>query len=239
MRYHGLLLAAGKGTRLSAGENGTPKALVKVGEDTLLEHNLNRLIEVGLEHIVVVIGHLADMVVDYLAEHPHRDRIEFVRQEEALGTGHAVAISRAALHSEPFVLCYCDNFTPYRLASLLKVHEAQQNTVTFALYRCDEPRNHGIAQVDEGRIVDMVERPAEPVGNLAFAGMGVFESDIYDAVDNVPCSPSGERYLTDAVMDLIRAGRPVGYDVLDCPRVNVNSPAELERAWDVLLTERS
>jgi len=61
------------------------------------------------------------------------------------------------------------------------------------------------------------------------------ESDIYDAVENVRRSESGEYYLTDAVMDLVRAGKPVGFDVLSCMRVNINSPAELERAWNYVL----
>ncbi|KPL01469.1 MAG: hypothetical protein AMK75_04790 [Planctomycetes bacterium SM23_65] len=235
MRYHGLLLAAGKGTRLASKAEGIPKAVVKVGEETLVEQNLGRLAELGLEHIVVVVGYMAEVVIDHLADNPHREKVEFVRQEEALGTGHAVAISRGALHDEPFVLCYCDNFTPYRLPPLLEVHEDQHNTVTFALFRAEDPSRHGIMQVEGDRIVNIVERPTEPVGNLAFAGMGVFESDIYDAVENVRRSESGEYYLTDAVMDLVRAGKPVGFDVLSCMRVNINSPAELERAWNYVL----
>jgi glucose-1-phosphate thymidylyltransferase len=231
LRYHGLLLAAGKGKRLAAAAEGVPKALVRVGGETLLEHNLNKLCDVGCEHVVVVVGHMARMVIDGLAGHRCRDRLEFVTQEEALGTGHAVAISRRALRSEPFVLCYCDNYTPYRLHPLVKVHEEQHDTVTFALFRAEDPTRHGIMEVESGRIVNIVERPAEPVGNLAFAGMGVFESDIYDAVEKVRRSSGGEYYLTDAVMDLVRAGRPVGFDILSCLRVNVNSPAELERAW--------
>ena len=235
MRYHGLLLAAGRGTRLGEHADGVPKALVRVGEETLVGHNLTRLLNLGLEHVVIVVGYLAEMVVDALADHPQRDRITFVRQDEALGTGHAVGISREALGGEPFVLCYCDNYTPYRLDPLLAAHETQHNAVTFAVYACEDPRNHGIMQVEGDRVIDIVERPTDPIGNLAFAGMGVFESDVYDAVASVHRSDAGEYYLTDAVMDLIRAGRPVGYDVLRCVRVNVNSPAQLERAWNFVL----
>ena len=235
MRYHGLLLAAGKGTRLHADSEGVPKALVRVGGETLVEQNLDRLVDVGCEHVVVVVGHFADAVIDHLTRSPHRERLEFVRQEEALGTGHAVAISRQALKSEPFVLCYCDNYTPYRLGPLLAVHAERENTVTLALFHAEDPTRHGIAQVEGSRIVSLVERPTEPVGDLAYAGMGVFESDIYDAVARVPRSPSGEYYLTDAVRDLVDAGRTVGFDVLSCVRVNVNSPAELERAWNCAL----
>jgi len=238
VRYRGLLLAAGRGTRLGEHANGVPKALVKVGDETLVEHNLRRLVALGLDHIVIVVGHLAERVVEALSHHPHRDRITFVHQDEALGTGHAVAISRDALADDPFVLCYCDNFTPYRLDPLVAVHESQHNVATLAVFHAEDPRNHGILQVEDTRVVDIIERPAHPVGDLAFAGMGVFEPDVYDAVAAVHRSASGEYYLTDAVMDLVKAGRPVGYDVLTCMRVNINSPAQLERAWDFILTRR-
>jgi len=231
MRYHGLLLAAGKGKRLSSNAEGVCKALVKVGCETLVQHNLNRLVDVGLEHIIVVVGYQADAVIDHLTAGPHGQRLEFVRQEEALGTGHAVAISRQALKSEPFVLCYCDNYTPYRVGPLLTVHEEQKNTVTLALFHAKDPTRHGIIQVEGRRIVSVVERPTAPVGNLAFAGMGVFESDIFDTVEKVRRSDSGEYYLTDAVMNLVSAGHAVGFDVLSCFRVNVNSAADLESAW--------
>ncbi len=238
MRYRGLLLAAGKGTRLAAKSAGSPKALVTVGAETLVEHNLRRLVEAGLERVVIVVGFMGDSVKAHLAASPWRDRIEFVEQAEMLGTGHAVLISREALGSGPFVLCYCDNYTPYRLEPLVRAHESQGNAVTMACFRAEDPSRHGILQVEGDRIVNLVERPKEPVGNLAFAGMGVFESDIYAAVEKVRRAESGEYYLTDAVMDLIRKGKRAGVDVLDCFRVNINSPAELEKAWEHALSQR-
>ena len=238
MRYHGLLLAAGRGTRLSAKSEGVPKALVTVAGETLVEHNLRRLVDVGVEHVVVVVGFMADSVKAHLAKSAHAGRIDYVEQTETLGTGHAVAISREALRSEPFVMCYCDNYTPYRLDPLVRAHESQTNVVTLAVFRAEDPSRHGIMQVEGDRIVNIVERPKDPVGNLAFAGMGVFESDVYEPVERVRRSDSGEYYLTDAVMDMVRSGKRVGFDTLDCPRVNVNSPAELEQAWNYALLHK-
>ena len=133
--------------------------------------------------------------------------------------------------SGPFLLAYCDNYTPYRLDPLIAAHESQGNVVTLACFRAEDPSRHGILQLSGSRVVNIVERPKEPAGNLAFAGMGAFEPDIYAAVDKVRRADSGEYYLTDAIMDLVREGKPVGVDVLDCFRVNINSPSELEKAW--------
>ena len=232
MRYRGLLLAAGRGTRLAEKSDGAPKALVKVGSETLVDHNLRRLIEAGVERVVVVVGFMAERVKEHLARSPWAGRIDFVEQTETLGTGHAVAISRAALGGGPFLLCYCDNYTPYRLEPLVRSHESGGRVVTLACFKAEDPTRHGILQVEGGRVVNIVERPKTFIGDLAFAGMGAFEPEIFDAVDAVKRSAGGEYFLTDAIMDLVRAGvRPVGVDVLDCFRVNINSPIELEKAW--------
>jgi glucose-1-phosphate thymidylyltransferase len=230
MDDHGLLLAAGRGTRLSRGGNDVPKALVRVGDETLVEHNLRRLVEAGIEHVAVVVGHLAGMVVEHLDAGPYARCVEYVTQAEPLGTGHAVSISREALRGEPFVMCYCDNYTPYRLDALLAAHRRTASVATLAVFHAENPSSHGILQVEGERVVKVVERPREPVGDLAFAGMAVFEREIYDAAASVRRSDKGEYYLTDAVDDLVRAGRPVGYDVLDCLRININSPEQLDRA---------
>ena len=68
-----VVLAAGKGTRL-VNYRHLPKALVPVGDETLVDHNLRRLAELDLERIVVVVGHMAEKVKAHLAESPWRDR---------------------------------------------------------------------------------------------------------------------------------------------------------------------
>ena len=233
MALSGLLLAAGQGKRIQ-GYSNHPKALVPVHGRALIEYNLDMMLSVGIERIVTVIGHRGEEVVDYLAETPYAAHLEYVQQEERLGTAHAVRIAEEALGSEPFVLCYCDNFTGYDLDRLIRKHRQSDKVVTLALFHAANPTRHGIMEVMNGTVVSLEERPERPRSDLAFAGMACFEPDIYEAVRRVKISPKGEYYLTDAVMDLISQGKLVGYAELDCYRININTPADIKAAEESL-----
>lgn len=227
MSLQGLLLAAGKGKRIQ-GYTDRPKALVPVRGRALIEYNLELMLGAGVDRIVTVIGHRGDEVVEHLSHTPFAPHLVYVQQTEQLGTAHAVAIAQEALGSAPFLLCYCDNFTGYDLGKLVAKHRTGGKTVTLALFHAANPSRHGIMELVNGQVVNIEERPAHPKSDLAFAGMGCFEPDIYPAVRQVKVSAKGEYYLTDAVMDLIRQGRPVGYAELDSFRVNINTPEDVE-----------
>ena len=229
MPLTGLLLAAGQGKRIR-GYSHHPKALVPVSGRPLIEYNLDMMLSAGLDRIITVIGHRGEEVVDHLAGTPYAAHLEYVHQEQQLGTAHAVLIAREALRSQPFLLCYCDNFTGYDLSKLITKHEIGRKTITLGLFHALDPTRHGIMEVINGTVVSLEERPKHPKSDLAFAGMGCFESDIYEAAQKVHKSPKGEYYLTDAVMDLIRQGKPVGYAELDSYRVNINTPDDVKAA---------
>lgn len=229
MALTGLLLAAGQGKRIQ-GYSNHPKALVPVNGKPLIEYNLDMMLAAGIERIVIVTGHRGEEVVRYLAGTRYAPHLGYVHQQEQLGTGHAVKIAREVLEGKPFVLCYCDNFTGYDLGKLIGAHARGREAVTLALFHAADPTRHGIMEISDGRVVNLVERPEHPKSDLAFAGMGCFESDIYDAVNRVKVSSKGEYYLTDAVMDLIRQGKAVGYAELDSYRVNINTPEDVVAA---------
>lgn len=229
MALTGLLLAAGQGKRIR-GYSDHPKALVPVNGRPLIEYNLDMMLAAGISRIVTVIGHRGEEVIRHLSGTRYGPHLEYVSQEEQLGTAHAVRIAEPALGSGPFVLCYCDNFTGYDLSKLTARHLKERRVVTLALYHAPDPTHHGIMEVVNGNVVSLEERPVHPKSDLAFAGMGCFESDVYEAVRKVKMSPKGEYYLTDAVMDLIRQGKAVGYAELDCFRVNINTPEDVAAA---------
>jgi len=225
----GLLLAAGQGKRIR-GYSHHPKALVPVNGRPLIEYNLDMMLAAGIERIVTVIGHRGEELVEHLSGTPYASHLVYVTQDEQLGTAHAVRLAQRALRSEPFVLCYCDNFTGYDLSKLIQKHLLGKKSVTLGLFHAANPSRHGIMEIVNGTVVSLQERPEHPKSDLAFAGMGCFEPEIYEACHAVAMSPKGEFYLTDAVMDLIRAGKLVGYAELDSYRVNINTPEDVKAA---------
>ena len=228
-RYKGLILAAGEGARIVV-DIPLPKALLEINGETLLMHNIKKLLAVNIAEVVVAVGCRAQEVIRYLLEQDLSINLCFVHQKERLGTAHVVKIAKEMLENHPFVLIYVDNFTEYRLDHLIKEHEEMGNIATLALFRAPEPKKHGIAQIEHRRLLKIVEKPENPTSNLAFAGMAVFEKEIFPAIRKVKLSSKGEYYLTDAINILTREGQRVGYTILSGWRVNVNTLEELKKA---------
>jgi len=228
-KYKGLILAAGEGIRIVK-EIPLPKALLEINGETLLMHNIKKLLAVNIGEIVVAVGCRAQEIITFLLEQDLGLTLRFVHQKERLGTAHALKIAKEILGSHAFILIYGDNFTNYGLEHLIKEHEEMGNIATLALFRAQEPKKHGIAQIEHRRLVKIVEKPENPTSNLAFAGMAVFEKEIFPATQKVKLSPEGEYYLTDAINILTREGQRVGYTILSGWRVNVNTLEELRKA---------
>ena len=190
-KYKGLILAAGEGTRI-VNDIPLPKALLEINGETLLMHNMRKLLAVNIREVVVAVGCRAQEVTRFLLEQELGINLRFVHQRERLGTAHAVKISKEILGDNPFVLIYVDNFTNYGLDHLIKEHEEIGNIATLALFRAPEPKKHGIAQIEDRRLLKIVEKPENPMSNLAFAGMAVFEKEIFPATRKVKLSPQGE-----------------------------------------------
>jgi len=228
-KYKGFILAAGEGTRIVV-DIPLPKALLEINGETLLMHNMKKLLAVNIAEVVVAVGCKAQEVIRYLLEKDLSINLRFVHQKERLGTAHAVKIAKDILEIHPFILLYVDNFTDCGLDNLIKEHEEMGNTATLALFRAQEPKKHGIAEIEERRVLKIVEKPENPTSNLAFAGMAVFEKEIFPALQKVKLSPKGEYYLTDAINILAREGQRVGYTVLSGWRVNVNTLEQLKQA---------
>jgi len=233
-RYKGLILAAGEGTRI-VNDIPLPKALIEINGETLLMHNMKRLLAADIREVVVAVGCRAEQVISFLLGQDLGINLRFVHQRERLGTAHAVKISKEILGDDPFVLIYVDNFTNYGLDHLIKEHEEIGNIATLALFRAPEPRKHGIAEIEDRRLLKIVEKPENPTSNLAFAGMAIFEKEIFSATQKVNLSPKGEYYLTDAINILAEEGHRVGFTILSRWRINVNTLDEFERARDITL----
>lgn len=100
-----VLLAAGLGSRL--GLNITNKCFVKVCDKYLLDYNLEQFLDINLSEIIIVVGHNAEYVIDYLGSSYHRIPVTYVKQEQLLGVAHAIKIASPYIH-DTFIMCLSD-----------------------------------------------------------------------------------------------------------------------------------
>jgi UDP-N-acetylglucosamine diphosphorylase/glucosamine-1-phosphate N-acetyltransferase len=198
-----IILAAGKGTRM---KTGRAKVLCLLAGVPLIHYVLNSAQSMVPERIIVVIGFQAEEVKASLRSFP----VEFVYQEEQLGTGHAVLQTYPALKDfQGDILVLSGDvplLTPNSLNQLLHNHRSHQATISFLTTELDNPSGYGRVIRDEGwKIVKVVEEkdatPQEKEIKEINSGIYCFQKNfLYEALaltnrDN----QQGEYYLTDLI----------------------------------------
>lgn len=217
----GVVLAGGRGRRMGALTTTRPKPLLDVAGRPILEHTLRR--GRGLvDEWVVVTGYLGEEIRGYLGNEYAGTPIRYAAQASPLGTAHALERGLEAVPDAAASLLVMngDAVVPRAVQRRLLDNGAP----AVAVRREDDPEN-GIAVIEGGRLVDAVEEPADPPSNYVLSGVYLFERDVADYLD-VPESPTGEYWLTDALRAYC-ADRRVDAVRVDYPLFAANTPAEL------------
>ena len=210
----GVILAAGKGTRMRELTRNRPKPMVEVAKRSILERIFEALKRAGIRDLIVVTGYFANLIEDHFKDgSAFGFRIQYVRQEVIDGTGSATRLVEPFVSDGPFFLTYGDIIThPDNYIRFLKAYEEHPCDAQLAVYPVDDPWRGAAVYVDqEGRVRDIVEKPPKgaSTSNLNNAGLYVFRPLIFRYLKQIKKSPRGEYELTDAIRLMIQAGHEV------------------------------
>jgi len=206
----GLILSGGKGTRLRPLTYTRAKQLVPVANKPVLFYGVEAIVAAGIHRIGVVVGETKDEIQAALGD-GSRFGAEFtyIEQGEPLGLAHAVLISELFLRGEPFVMYLGDNLIADGIASLVEEYRQIGCNSQILLARVPNPEQFGVAELSDGTVVRLTEKPKHPRSNLALVGVYMFDDTIWEAVKTIRPSPRNELEITDAIQWLIDHGRSV------------------------------
>ena len=236
---YGVVPAAGEGTRLRPLTEDKPKGMVEVAGEPLLAHVFETLRESGVDELIVVVGYRKARIIEHFGDTYRGLPITYVHQREPHGLGHAV-LQAAPYVDGPFVVCNGDNVFEGDLAWALKQYEqadADAAVVVESVAR-ETATDTGVVTVDadDNRVIDIIEKPADPPSTLATTGCYIATPELFDALGLLRPSARGEYELTDGIGVLIRAGADVLALRSKHRRVNVNEPSDIDRAEAILET---
>lgn len=179
------LLAAGFGTRLRPLTETTPKCLIPIKGKPLMVWWLELFELHGVTEVLVNTHYLAEMVRDFIAKWNAVGKLPHVTEfyeKTLLGSGGTVAANRDFVgNDDNFMICYADNLTDVDLTAFQKFHQTHDGILSMALFRTNRPKECGIASIDgNNRIIEFVEKPAQPKSNLANAGLYIARREIFD-----------------------------------------------------------
>jgi dTDP-glucose pyrophosphorylase len=229
----GVILAAGKGSRMVRLPTDLPKCVLPVLNRPILAHQLDLLEALGVRQVFVVVGHRGFEVVREIERLPsHGLRIEYVEQHETLGIAHCVGTLESRL-DRPFLLLLGDIFLRrprlQEMVDSFRTHQA--DAVLCAVPEAaDEAlsRNFCIVPGEDGRVVRVVEKPRHPPTRQKGVGVYLFTPIIFDAVRRTPRTAMRDEYeITDSIQILVNDGYHVRTSCCVEGDINVTMPGDL------------
>ncbi len=238
-----VIIAAGKGKRLSPITSTTPKPMIPIGGKPLLEHSILSLREVGITEILIIVGYREDIIKDYFGDgfNKFNVKIDYVSQTEHLGTAHAVGFAKDFVGEDNFLLMYGDLLTdPKVFEEIINSYKKDQTEGLISLFEVSHPQEFGIISLDSaGYVESITEKPSLDLelGNLANAGIFIFNPLIFKAVEKTEPSIRKELEFTDSMRILINDlnGKIKGYVIKDLFWSDIGLPWHLLDANKFLL----
>lgn len=200
-----IIPVAGRGKRLRPHTHTQPKVLMNVAGKPILAYILDELRVLGVEEIVLVVGHLAEKIEEYVRER-YPFRAHFVRQEEPMGNGHAVYLARQYL-TAPTLIVFGDTIFQADLRAAAGLpHSA------IGVHRVRDPRAFGVVELDgDGIVQHLREKPDVPPSDLAAVGVYLIQrpAPFRRALERLVQEQrmvNGEYWLADALQMTIDGG---------------------------------
>ncbi|HNR31334.1 MAG TPA: sugar phosphate nucleotidyltransferase [Candidatus Hydrogenedentes bacterium] len=213
--YQGVILAAGHGSRMGPFGESVPKPIAPICNKPLLAYQLEHLRNLGIEDIIVVIGHLGHVITRVLGDgREYGVRLRYVEQEQRLGLAHAVGQLERHV-DRPFVLFLGDIFfdvsEPARMIEEFERHEA---AAVLAVKEEDDieaiKKNFCVHLRPDGTVRRVIEKPRHVTNKLKGCGLYLFDMRIFDAIRRTPRTALRDEYeITNSIQILIDYEYPV------------------------------
>lgn len=203
----GLILSGGKGTRLRPLTYTRSKQLVPVANKPVLYYGIEAIVAAGIREVGVVVGETRAEIEEALQDGSRFGaRVTYIEQDAPRGLAHAVLISEPFLRGEPFVMYLGDNLIADGITALVEDYRRRGGGSQILLARVGNPEQFGVAELQDGRVVRLTEKPQHPKSDLALVGVYMFDDTIFEAVKAIRPSARQELEITDAIQWLIDHG---------------------------------
>lgn len=228
----GILLHAGHGTRLRPLTHTGPKQLLPIANKPMSQYCIESMKETGITEIAVIIGGTgANKVKDYYGTgEKFGVKITYVEQDYPRGIAHAIRLCKDFIKNEKFLVFLGDNIIQKSISESTKSFDDSDAKATIFLCEVDNPSRFGIADIKDGKITKIMEKPKNPPTNLAVTGIYLLTPTIFEIIDRLKPSWRNELEITDALDMLLKEGHKITYNMITDYWKDTGTPEDILHA---------
>jgi glucose-1-phosphate thymidylyltransferase len=213
----GVVLAGGLGTRLYPLTKVTNKHLLPVYNKPMIYYPILTLVEAGIKDILIVTG--GNSAGDFLkllgnGREFGLSHLSFVYQEGEGGIAAALSLAEHFCENDKIVVILGDNIVEKSIKKEVEIFEKQEKGARILLKEVENPERFGVAEIKDGKIVRIIEKPKIPPSNLAVTGIYMYDSQVFDIIRTLKPSERGELEITDVNNKYLEMGQ-LTYGILD------------------------
>ena len=183
------LLAAGHGVRLRPITDAIPKCMVPIRGVPLLSIWLQLCSRIGIDEVLINVHAHAAAVREFLQQNSSDVRVRVVEESELLGSAGTLRANRDWVASDDFFwIFYADVLNRVDFGGMMRMHQRHRPAATLGVYEVSDPRRCGIVTMDKNGIIrEFMEKPDQPISNLAFSGLMIGTPAFLDVIpENTP-----------------------------------------------------
>ena len=228
----GIILHGGHGTRLRPLTHTGPKQLLPIANKPMSQYCIESIKDTGINEIGIVIGGIgANKVKEYYGDGKEFGvKITYISQEYPKGIAHTIQLCKNFVNEEKFLVFLGDNIIQKRIDKIAEEFENSNADASILLCEVDNPSRFGIADLKDGKIIKIMEKPKDPPTNLAVTGIYFLTPKIFEIIKRLKPSWRNELEITDALQMLLEEGNKITYDTITDYWKDTGTPEDILNA---------
>lgn len=203
-----IILAGGTGSRLYPLTKVTNKHLLPVGKYPMIFHSISKLKQAGLHDILIITGkeHMGDVVNLLGSGGEIGVSFTYKVQDEAGGIAQALGLAQQFVGEDQVVVILGDNVFLDDITPYINQFQSQTSGAKILIQQVDDASRFGVPEINGDRVISIEEKPAVPKSNFAVTGIYMYDSHVFDIIQNLKPSTRGELEITDVNNAYIERG---------------------------------
>ena len=212
----GIILHGGHGTRLRPLTHTGPKQLLPIANKPMSQYCVEALVNAGIQDIAFIVGGIGSAKVrEYYGDGAKFGaKFSYIEQDQPKGISHAISLCKNFVNNEKFVVFLGDNIIQHEINEYISNFQKTNAEASLLLCKVNNPKQFGVAKIEDNKIVKIIEKPKNPPSNFAVTGIYFLTPYIFEVIKKLKPSWRNELEIADALQILIEEEKEIIFEII-------------------------